>query len=324
MPNPVLVRLGPISIYWYGVLIVLGALLATYLASYLSRRNGHDPETAWNMLVVLLIAGVLGGRAYHVISSWDYYRVNPGEILGLQMSGFGIFGSVIGGLIALAIYCAVKKLKFLEWTDYIIPGVLLAQAIGRWGNFFNQELYGYPTTLPWGIYISPEHRLAGFEAYERFHPTFFYESALNFIGFIILFLLARNWKKNRLWGDIFFLYGMIYPLIRFFIEFQRPDAWMSGIPSLTMAQVVSIVGFAASAVLLVVRHSLHKPAMAYVQRAPWEPPVEATPMGQESAGEKTGYELTEGNESAAKEEPEPEATEESTQDTATQPPNPTE
>ncbi|MHB9034589.1 MAG: prolipoprotein diacylglyceryl transferase [Anaerolineae bacterium] len=287
-PNPVLVKIGPISIYWYGVLIVLGALLATQLASYLSRRNGHDPEIVWNMLIVLLIAGVLGGRAYHVISSWDYYRANPGQIIGLQMSGFGIFGSVIGGGIALAIYCAVKKLRFLEWADYIIPGVLLAQAIGRWGNFFNQELYGYPTNLPWGIYISPEHRLPQFAAYDRFQPTFFYEFALNLIGFVVLFLLARNWKKNRLWGDILFIYGLIYPVIRFVIEFQRPDAWRAGV--LTVAQLVSIVAFVIFGALLIARRLWHKQSMDYVAREPWEPPVEPGVSGQQPSSEEPGAE----------------------------------
>jgi len=310
-PNPVFFRLGPITIYWYGVLIVVGALLATQLASYLSKRNGQDPEIAWNMLVILLVTGVLGARAYHVISSWDYYRANPGQILGLQMSGFGIFGAVFGGMIGLAIYCAFKRLKFLEWTDYIIPGVLLAQAIGRWGNFFNQELYGYPTSLPWGIYIAPEHRLPQFAAYERFHPTFFYESALDFIGFIILFVLARNWKKNRLWGDILFIYGMIYPLIRFFIEFQRPDAWMAG--QLAMAQVVSIVMFLVSGGCLVVRRLMHKPAFAYVQREPWEPPADAEPAAQVQATnpavDTPSNESTESKpESSSGEQPEPPST----------------
>lgn len=278
-PNPILVKIGPIAIYWYGVLIVLGALLAAQIASSLSRRNGHDPEIVWNMLIVLLIAGVLGGRAYHVISSWDYYRTNPGQIIGLQMSGFGIFGSVIGGGIALAIYTRVKHLNFLEWADYLVPGIILCQAIGRWGNFFNQELYGYPTTLPWGIYISPEHRLPQFAAFQRFHPTFFYESALNLIGFVILYLLARNWTKKRQNGEIFFLYGMIYPLIRFFIEFQRPDAWKAG--TMPVAQIVSIAAFVIFAAIFIIRRLLHRPSMAYVPGTPWEPPVEPEATSEE-------------------------------------------
>ncbi|NLV73893.1 MAG: prolipoprotein diacylglyceryl transferase [Chloroflexi bacterium] len=272
-PNPVLFRIGSISIYWYGVLIVLGSLLATQLASNLSRRNGHDPEIAWNMLVVLLICGVVGGRIYHVISAWEYYRANPNQIVGLQMSGFGIFGAVIGGALALAVYSAIHKLRFWEWADYLIPGVLLAQAIGRWGNFFNQELYGYPSDLPWAIYISPEHRLPQFVADERFHPTFLYESLLNLLGFLLLYFLARKWVKGRKWGDIFLIYGLVYPLIRFVIEFQRPDAWMAG--TLTMAQVVSIVIFAVSLILLVGRRLVKKDAMNYVQGEPWVAPDEA-------------------------------------------------
>ena len=139
-PNPVLFRLDPLTVYWYGVLIVSGAMLAAQIASWLSRRNGHNPEIAWNMLLALLVAGILGGRIYHILSSWDYYRLHPGEMFGIQMSGFGIYGSVIGGLLALWIFCRINKLRFLEWTDYVAPGLLLAQAIGRMGNYSSSEL----------------------------------------------------------------------------------------------------------------------------------------------------------------------------------------
>jgi len=170
------------------------------------------------------------------------------------------------------VYTRIKHLSFLEWADYAMPGVLLSQAIGRWGNFFNQELYGPPTTLPWGIYIAPEHRLPQFAAFERFHPTFFYESALNFIGFIILYLLASKWTKKRQNGEIFFLYGMIYPFIRFFIEFLRPDAWKAG--NMPVAQIVSITAFVIFAALFIIRRVLHRPNMMYVPGTPWVPPVE--------------------------------------------------
>jgi phosphatidylglycerol:prolipoprotein diacylglycerol transferase len=271
-PSPVLIKIGPISVYWYGVLIVAGAMLAAQIASNLSRRDGHDPEIAWNLLLVILIAGVLGGRIYHLISSWDYYRAHLGEMFGLQMAGFGIFGSIFGGLIGLWLYAHYHKLRFLEWADYIAPGLILAQAIGRWGNFFNQELYGYPTDLPWGVYISPEHRLPGFEAYQRFHPTFLYESVLNFMGFLVLFYLARNWRKGRLYGDIFFLYGIIYPVIRFFIEFERPDAWrLGGIPT---AQWISLAMLIFLGSMLFVRRKLRRPNMIYVPGTPWQEPQE--------------------------------------------------
>jgi len=283
-PDPVLVRIGPIAIYWYGALIVTGAVLAAYIASKLSSRNGHDPEIAWNLLIVVLITGVIGARLYHVASSWDYYRAHPGEIFGLQMTGFGIFGAVFGGMFGLWLFARYYKLRFLEWADYVAPGLILAQAIGRWGNFFNKELFGPPTDLPWGIYIPPDKRLgpglpADYINYEYFHPTFFYESALNLIGFGVLIYLALNWRRNRLYGDIFFLYGLIYPVIRFFIEFYRPDAWrIAGLPT---AQWVSIAMFVFFGSLMLARHTLRRPAMIYTPGEPWTPPDEEAPAASE-------------------------------------------
>ncbi len=269
-PDPVFLQLGPITIYWYGVLIIAGAMLAAYIASRLSARNGHDPEMAWNLLIVALITGILGARIYHIISSWDYYMAHPSEMFGLQMSGFGIYGAVAGGVLGVWGFTKYHKLRFLEWLDYCAPGLILAQAIGRWGNFFNQELYGPPTDLPWGIYIAPQHRLPGYEAFERFHPTFLYESLLCLVGFGVLFYLAHNWKNGRLWGDIFFLYGMLYPAIRFFIEGNfRPDAWtIHGIPT---AQILSVAFFVFCGALILIRHKYQRPAMVYVPSEPWVP-----------------------------------------------------
>ncbi len=287
-PNPVLIRIGPVAIYWYGVLIVVGAMLAAHIASKLSSANGHDPEIAWNLLLVVLITGVIGARLYHIVSSWDYYRLHPNEMFGLQMSGFGIYGAVAGGVLGLWAFTKYHKLRFLEWADYCAPGLILAQAIGRWGNFFNQELHGYPTDLPWGIYIAPEHRLPGFEAYERFHPTFLYESLLCFLGFVLLLYLARHWRHGRLYGDIFFLYGIIYPVIRFFTEFQRPDAWrIGGIPT---AQWISLAAVAFFVPLLIVRHKLQRPNMVYVPGTPWQPPTAGTEQAAESAAVASGVE----------------------------------
>ncbi len=287
-PNPVLIRIGPVAIYWYGVLIVVGSMLAAHIASKLSRANGHDPEIAWNLLLVVLITGVIGARLYHIASSWEYYRLHPNEMFGLQMSGFGIYGAVAGGVVGLWAFTKYHKLRFLEWADYCAPGLILAQAIGRWGNFFNQELHGYPTDLPWGIYIAPEHRLPGFEAYERFHPTFFYESVLCFFGFVLLLYLARNWRRGRLYGDIFFLYGIIYPVIRFFTEYQRPDAWRIG--DIPTAQWVSLAAVAFFAPLLIIRHKLRRPSMVYTPGTPWEPQVAASEAAAESAAVASGAE----------------------------------
>ena len=279
-PNPVLVKIGPISIYWYGVLIVSGAMLAAHIASKLSRRNGHNPDVAWNLLLVCLVTGIIGARIYHIISSWEYYSAHPSQMFGLQMEGYGIFGAVFGGLLGLWIFTKRTKLRFLEWADYAAPGLLLGQAIGRWGNFFNQELYGPPTDLPWGIYIAPDRRLPGFEIYERFHPTFLYESILNFAGFLVLYYLVRNWKKNRMYGDILCLYGIIYPVIRFFIEgYFRPDAWeIGGIPTAQWVSIGMIVLFGS---LLFIRRKLRRPGMIYTPGTPWQPPEEGEEGGDE-------------------------------------------
>jgi len=288
-PNPVFVRIGPIAIYWYGVLIVTGAMLAAHIASKLSRRNGRDPEIAWNLLLVCLLMGVIGARIYHILSSWEYYRAHPGEMFGLQMSGFGIFGAFLGGLFGVWAYTRYHKLRFLEWADYCAPGLLLGQAIGRWGNFFNQELYGYPSDAPWAIYIAPDHRLPGYEAFDRFHPTFFYESLLNFAGFLILFQLARNWRRNRFHGDLVFLYGIIYPVIRFFIEFQRPDAWtVGGIP---VAQCVSVGFIVVFVSLMLIRRKLRRPSMVYVPGTPWTPPEDEAEDGEALPGNREGEPL---------------------------------
>jgi phosphatidylglycerol---prolipoprotein diacylglyceryl transferase len=284
VPDPVLIRIGPIAIYWYGALIVGGAVLAAHIASRLSRRNGHDPEMAWNLLLIVLFTGVVGARLYHIVSSWDYYRQYPGQMFGLQMSGFGIFGAVAGGLIGVWVFARYHKLRFLEWADYCAPGLILAQAIGRWGNFFNMELFGPPTDLPWGIYIPPERRVgpglpAEFAMYERFHPTFFYESALNLIGFVLLYMLARRWSKGRLYGDLILLYGVIYAVIRFFIEFLRPDAWViAGIPT---AQWVSVGMLVAAVATLLLRRRFRRPEMEYRPGPEWVPlgPSEELPDG---------------------------------------------
>ena len=290
-PKPILFQIGPVAIYWYGVLIVTGAMLAAHIVSKLSRRNGHDPEIAWNLLLVCLLTGVIGARIYHILSSWEYYRAHLGEMFGLQMSGFGIFGAFLGGLFGVWAYTRHLKLRFLEWADYCAPGLLLAQAIGRWGNFFNQELYGYPTDLPWGLYIAPEHRLPGFEAFERFHPTFLYESLLNFAGFLVLLHLARNWRKNRLYGDILFIYGIIYPVIRFFIELQRPDAWtVGGLPlaqgGVPVAQCVSVGLLVLFSCLMLVRRKLRRPSMVYAPGTPWTPPKDEAVADEAAATEE--------------------------------------
>lgn len=255
-PDPVLITLGPISIRWYGFLIVVGAVLGGLVAMSEARRRGDDPSHVWNILAVALVLGIIGARLYHVFSSpaggargWPYYREHPLDIIafwkgGLQ--GFGIFGGVLGGILGVWLYTRLAHLPLLRWLDYGALGLILAQAIGRWGNFFNQELYGPPTDLPWGVYIAPEHRLAGLEAYERFHPVFLYESLADLAIFFILLRMGRH--PGRRDGDLFYAYLFLYPFVRFWLEFLRPDAWKIG--GVATAQWISLACMLFAGIML--------------------------------------------------------------------------
>ena len=269
---------GSFPIYWYGILIVTGALAGSYVATLEAKRRGIDTDHVWNALLLCLILGVVGARLYHVISSpvgtnigFSYYMQNPLEILNFRQGGLGIYGAVAGGLIAIYIYVRYAKLNFWTMVDIAIPGLFLGQAIGRWGNFFNQELYGFPTTLPWGIPIDAAHRLpifADLTAYPvettRFHPTFLYESLWNLGSAILVFYVARRWSKAKP-GDLLLLWGMLYGLGRFLAEFQRPDAWLiSGIPT---AQLIGLALIVICGVTLMYRHTGPSKATVAAQSA---------------------------------------------------------
>ncbi len=174
--------IGPLKIYFYGIIIMLGVLAAVWVSSKEAQRRGLDSEIVWDMVPWLLILGIIGARLWHVFTpsqsmgvGFEYYLSHPLQIL-ITPGGLGIPGAVIGGLVAMLVYTKKKGLDFLTWIDIVAPGLALAQAIGRWGNFFNQELYGPPTNLPWAIKIDEAHRLPGYEAFTHFHPMFLYES----------------------------------------------------------------------------------------------------------------------------------------------------
>ena len=263
------IQIGPLIIRFYALAIITGALIGTWLASKLADKDGQPGDYVWDMLPWLLIAGIIGSRLWHVftpsasnaamgITTANYLK-HPLQILEIWKGGLGIPGGVMGGAIALVIYCVVKKLHFGQWTDYIAPGLLIAQGVGRWGNFFNQELYGSPSNLPWAIKIAPEYRLPGFEAVERFHPLFFYEFALNLIAAgILLLLFNANRKKRFLFkGDIFLLYLVLYPIIRFGLEFLRLDP--SAVSGYNINQTVMGIIAILAIVGLLVRHLVAKP-----------------------------------------------------------------
>lgn len=246
--------LGTLAIHWYGILIALAVISAIGIAIIETKRRGQSINHIFNLALIVIPLGTIGARLYHVIDLWEFYSQNPALIFGGQ--GLGIFGAVIGGAIGLIIYTKWRKLGTLQWLDITAPGLILAQAIGRWGNFFNQELYGYPTDLPWAIYIDPNHRLLGYESFSHFHPLFLYESLWNLLGFSILMILGRKLKNRLVDGEIFFLYAVYYSLGRFILEGFKIDVWMiAGIP--TARWITAIVIIVSVAIVIYRRYRIH-------------------------------------------------------------------
>lgn len=237
---------GPFTIRWYSIMILIAVLAGIFVAMKEAKRHGEDPDNVLTFMVIALPLGILGARLYHVFSSWSFYSQNPELIFAIWKTGggLGIYGALAGGALGAFIFQRWKKVDILRWLDIIAPSIILGQAIGRWGNFFNQELYGYPTDLPWGITIDPAHRLPGFESFERFHPLFLYESLLNFLGFFILMFVARRYGDRLPKGSILLIYTIYYSTVRMVLEGMRieSEVWtIGGIPTARWICGVAIV-----------------------------------------------------------------------------------
>ena len=227
-----------------------------------------NPDHVWNALIWVLFLGLIGARLYHVLtpspsmaaigiySPLDYFR-NPVQLLNFRGGGLGIFGGLVGGLLGLVIYTRRARIPFLDWADLAVVGLALGQFVGRWGNFFNQELYGRPTDLPWAVYIDPIYRLPDYAAFERFHPAFLYESLWSLVTFLVLYRLTRRYSERLLPGEMMGFYLIAYAGGRTLLELVRLDS--RAIPffgletGLAVATVVSIVIALVSAVALVGR-----------------------------------------------------------------------
>ncbi|HNT55529.1 MAG TPA: prolipoprotein diacylglyceryl transferase [Anaerolineaceae bacterium] len=263
-----------LNIRFYGLIIMSGVVGAAVLASKRAPRFGQNPEVVWDMILWLLIGGVLGARLWHVLTpppsmveagiTTRWYFQHPLDMLMIWRGGLGIVGGVVGGFLALLIYTRIKRISLLSWTDIIAPGLLLAQAVGRWGNFINQELYGAPTNLPWKIYIEPLHRLPEYAGVEYYHPLFLYESLWNLLSMGILFWLEKRFKHVFKPGDSFFIYLILYPITRFTLEFLRLDA--SLLAGINANQWLMVLVMAFAVVMLIVRHrKVTPPAEMQVQ-----------------------------------------------------------
>ncbi|NIM94332.1 MAG: prolipoprotein diacylglyceryl transferase [Anaerolineales bacterium] len=257
------ITIGPLTFRYYGMIIMIGALAAVYVARRLAKRMGiEEADLAWDGLLWALVFGIIGARIYHILTpskslldaGYDtvYYLTHPIDIITTWRGGLGVPGAIAGGAVGLYIFARRKGLDWRVILDAAAPGVALAQAIGRWGNYVNQELYGPPTDLPWGIYISPENRIAGYELYEKFHPLFLYESIWNLLNAIFLIWLYNRFSDRLKPGDLFLTYLITYPLGRFLLEFIRLD--FVPLFGVNFNQIFMLVVTIASAAVIAIRH----------------------------------------------------------------------
>jgi len=221
-----------LEIHYYGILLSLGVLAGISVST---RLTDFKDENYWWWLI---IGSLIGARTYHVLDQLNYYLANPKNILGFTQGGLAIYGAFAGSAVATLAYSRIHRIRILKLFDILSLAAPLAQAIGRWGNFFNMEAFGPPTNLPWGIYISAVNRPPFYQAYERFHPLFLYESLLNLLLFAII-LKTHQARSNPAEGHLFSKYLIGYGLIRFFLEIYRNDTWVTG--SLKVAHVLSAI-----------------------------------------------------------------------------------
>lgn len=256
-PDPIIFSFGSIQIYWYGFFISIGILAGLAISSKLAEKYKISKDKIFNLSVYLIISGLLGARIYSVILDFRYYLEYPIDIFKIWQGGLAIHGAIIGGLAAGYFYSKKQKLNFRLTADIAVVAVALGQAIGRWGNYFNQEVFGKPTNLRWGIPIEKINRPDIYKSFEYFHPTFLYESILNLINFLILLFLHKKRlsqnKRSKFFtnGNIFLIYLLNYSLIRFVMEFIRVDETLM-ILNFRLPQLLSVLLFFTSLILLIV------------------------------------------------------------------------
>lgn len=246
--DPVMISLFGIDIYWYGVIISIGVIAGLVAVMTIAKRSEQQAETYIDVLIFGLLAAIIGARLYYVIFSWEVYKDDLLSIFNLRQGGLAIFGGVIGGVIAVAIYAKVKKLNFFTLADTAAPGLILGQAIGRWGNFVNQEAFGGYADNLFAMRLKVENvrylpaslvdtimNVEGVD-YLQVHPTFLYESMWNISVFIFLFVF---WKYKKFKGEIFYLYLLCYSLGRVWIEGMRTDQLIIGSTNIPVSQLLS-------------------------------------------------------------------------------------
>ncbi len=240
-PGPEVFDIGFLTIRWYGLLIASALLIGVNLSQYLAKKRGVNPELLGDLVIWMVLGALPGARIYYVLFKWQEYSQNPQDIIAIWKGGIAIHGAIIGGTIAIIIFARINKISFWQLTDLVVPSLILGQAIGRWGNFFNSEAFGAPTNLPWKLYIPAVNRPYQYLEFQYFHPTFLYESLWNILVFAILIWLffwgLKNRNKLKI-GTLTFVYSLAYSSGRIWIEGLRTDSLMLG--PLRIAQLVSL------------------------------------------------------------------------------------
>jgi phosphatidylglycerol:prolipoprotein diacylglycerol transferase len=259
-PGAIAFQIGPLVVRWYGILMATAIVVGLWLAHRQARREGLPADDFISAGQWAILAGLVGARAYEVIFNWDYYGQFPSKIIAVWEGGLAIHGGLILGPL-VGIYLAWRwHLPILRGLDVAAPSLAVAQAIGRWGNFFNEEAFGAPTNLPWKLYISPPHRPPGYGQYDYFHPTFLYESLWDLLVFGVLVLVLRKRLHDRP-GALFFAYLGLYSVGRFLIESIRLDSFWVG--AFRVPQLASVAGVIVAVIGIAWAHRRAAPAPAH-------------------------------------------------------------
>lgn len=250
IPESILISIGPIHIFYYGLFIVTGILIGIFICLKLAEKYNIKKELIIDSAFWLITGGIIGGRIYHVFLEFPYYLENPIKIFKTWEGGLAIHGGIIAGIIISYFFAKKHKINLWMLSSIYVPALALAQTIGRWGNYFNQELFGKPTDLPWGIPILPENRIAEFYNHQYFHPTFLYESIGNFLIFITLMTIHYKSKSPLKHQYITISYLILYSILRFSLEFVRIDTTPLFL-GLRFPQIASIIISLISVTLII-------------------------------------------------------------------------
>lgn len=263
-PGPFILKTDLINIRWYGVLIAIAVLIGLNLSQYLAKKRNVNPDLIGDLVIWLIIGALPGARLYYVLFQWQEYARHPGDIIAIWQGGIAIHGAIIGGAIAATLFARWQKVSVWQLADLVAPSLILGQAIGRWGNFFNSEAFGAPTDLPWKLYIPCEpnncNRPLEYIDFAYFHPTFLYESIWNlgvFALLIWLFFWGIKQRESLKLGTIALVYLIAYSSGRIWIEGLRTDSLMLG--DWRIAQIISLIAIILGVFGLIWLYKFNRP-----------------------------------------------------------------